>query len=125
MAQPDKDVKDIIARLKKLDAKVANKLATKALRKAFKPTLKAARENAPVDTGQLRKSTKIYKKRTNKSRVGFMVSSYLEYGWIIEYGTSTQEPYPWMRMAYQATEQQVIDSAKALLTDAIEKEVEK
>jgi len=93
-------------KLSTLEGKVRNKIARKAIRKAAKPVLDAAKANVPVESGKLRKSLTIRalrKSSKNKFRVGARVttrdglfSGETFYGGFVEFGTATQAPRPFL-----------------------------
>ena len=100
-----KELNDI---LEQLPAALAKGILRKAMREAARPILKRAKENCPVDSGELRRSLKIRAiKRNSAGRVGVVVSTdkgFFKgdtfYGAFLEFGTSRMPARPYIRPAF-------------------------
>lgn len=94
----------LLATLRGLEKKHAKAVVRKASRKAAKPIVAAARANAPVKTGALRKSIKVRAIKRSRSRIGVRIGTsghesafvgkqfygaFQEYGWFT--GKRTKE----------------------------------
>lgn len=119
--------------LAKLDNRVQKRISLKALRAGAKIIAKQAKDNVPVNTGNLRKSigtfaakrkaffkevligTRSGKKRKND---GF-------YGRFVELGTSKKRPQPFLRPAVKDKSGEAIKKLGEVLADEIVKEYRK
>lgn len=63
-------VKEIDRRLRRLEPRVGKKVIRQAIRKALRPVLAAAKANAPVESGALRRSIKIRAVKSKLRRKG-------------------------------------------------------
>ena len=122
--------KELDRKLKALPRKVAKKILRQALRAGAKIILAQAKANAPVATGQLKKSLKVRAmKRTRKGTVGFKVQtkagdfkgdefygSFLEYGFRrgkrpgkgAEYTREIVPAQPFMRPAFDSKKDEAV-----------------
>jgi len=103
--------KELIKKLGELGGRVYKRVVSQASRKAFTPVVKTAKQLAPTDTGQLRKSIGVKQKKYPRAgrivtlvgpRTGFAISIEREtplgkrktkrdpvkYGHLVEFGTS-------------------------------------
>ena len=111
---------------------IQNNVLAGAVRAGAKPLVDAARTNVPVDTGNLKKSIGINRKKTkDKSTVWFTVSPRKGgvndgfYGHMIEFGTSKMTAQPFMRPAFESQDNQSIEATKRYIAERIDKEIEK
>lgn len=97
-------VEDLIRMFESL-GKQGNKAITKALEDGAEPILKEIQATKLFKdrTGDLRESQKVSKVKTRKGKkfvwIGD-VDGVAKYGWIVEYGSSTQNARPFMREAW-------------------------
>ena len=122
----------LLKALNQFPKNIQNNVLVGAVRAGAKPLVDAARANVPVDTGNLKKSIGINRKRTkDKSTVWFTVSPRKGepndgfYGHMIEFGTSKIAAQPFMRPAFEAQDNQSIEATKKYIAERIDKEVEK
>ena len=90
----DEDLDQIFERLAKWGNEVVN-VNEEALTEALEIICAAAKQNAPVDTGTLRDSIRIRKRRRGNTVMGTVGSS-LDYAPPIEFGTSKMEAQPYL-----------------------------
>lgn len=117
-------IKSIDQALAKLEPKVKKKMVKRAMRPAMKPILKAAKSNAPVDTGATKRAIKIRAAKRSRTTMGIDVrigegdyKGEQYYAAFVEYGTSKMEPKPFLRPAYDTGK----DKAKTDTIEAIKK----
>jgi HK97 gp10 family phage protein len=129
----------VVKAIKALDRKDAKKVWRRGLRNALKPTLKAAKEEAPVDTGALRDAIKIQSVKTrNKNEIAVCVSpskkafvgdyfyANIVEGGFVHYKSKKPVPAnPYMERAYDRTKDKVIENAKAELEKSLAKFLKK
>lgn len=116
---------------------VERKIVRAAIRKGMKPMLAATKKAAPVDSGLLKKSLVIRSLKQKRGRpiavqIGFKnVAQIVErstygrgfgprdpakkkkrqfYPAVVEYGSKTQSPHPYMRPAFDSTKDQSIST---------------
>ncbi|TLP41040.1 HK97-gp10 family putative phage morphogenesis protein [Arcobacter arenosus] len=123
---------DLLEALKQFPQNIQKNVLNGALRAGCKPILDAAKENVPKDTGNLKKSLGIIKRRSrDKSKVRFSVTPRRGgkydgfYAHMIEFGTSKMSAQPFMRPAFENQDNQSIEAAKKYMAKRIDKEVEK
>lgn len=122
-------VKEIDRRLKALVPKLQKKVIRQAMRKGMKLVTAAAKANAPVRTGKLRKAIKTRAGKSKKRGVIKVVTRVGEgdfqgetfYAAMVEFGTKNMPPHPFMAPAYDQTK----DVAKKVAMDAIIEGVER
>lgn len=124
-------LRELERNLKQLTKATAKNAMRKALREAAKPTLEAAESMAPVDEGwtkgSLSISTKLNKEQTKlerregKHEVNMYVGSDSPIGHLVEYGTNDTSPSPFMRPAWDQTQDQVLENIQTELAAAIDK----
>src|SRR4051794_26574427 len=105
--------KELAVIFKTLPSKVEKQIARKSLRQGTKIIQKAARDDSPVDTGQLRRSLKIKTMKRKKGRIGMIVqaspkglpSNKSFYAAFIQYGSKKRgiAPNPFMLRAIDRT----------------------
>lgn len=97
--------------LQSLENKSQKKVMRKALRGGGKVVLQQARRDVPVETGQLKKNTKLsvtVKKGEASASIGFTEEGY--YGRFVEQGTSSQPAQPFLRPALLENQSQINDA---------------
>lgn len=124
----NRDLKQFREALATLEAKVAKKAVSKAVRRAMAPVRKQVKDTAPKDTGALqanvtlrtsaRKSGKVY------ARVGIKGGAKANpdtpyYFRMIEFGTQHMPAAPFMRPALEANASSILDAAADELQQAI------
>lgn len=102
---------------KKLE-KLANpeEVVNKALEKGCQLVENSAKDNCPVDTGQLRASI-----THEVSNLQGVVGTNVEYASYVEFGTSKQRPQPYLFPALATNREEIIE----LISNAIIEEVSK
>lgn len=115
-------MKDVLKRLKKLDAKEAKKIIRQSLREAMRPMFKDVKSNAPVgETHDLKEDVKL--RAGKKSRRSISMNIYLHHAdadekfhaAFVEYGTSKQKPNPFMRRAFDQDKEAAASMASAAI----------
>lgn len=122
----------LLKALSQFPKNIQNNVLAGAVRAGTKPLVDAARANVPVDTGNLKKSIGINRKRTkDKSTMWFTISPRKGgvndgfYGHMIEFGTSKMTAQPFMRPAFESQDNQSIEATKKYIAERIDKEIEK
>lgn len=132
-------LKDLQAQLLQLGYIFAGKKLAAAARKAFLPVLEDARNRVPSDTGALRESLRVTRRRPKKGdlvvRVGLRIDARAETApgqvppsrrWhFIEFGTKKLAAKPFLRPALDGSSSTVIETLKDELARAISREVKK
>jgi HK97 gp10 family phage protein len=123
--------------LKKLGEKKAKNIMVSGLRAGAVEISKTAKANAPDDTGVLRKSIGVTKRKTPKGFIKFSVSPRENvvfrakgikgvvdgrYAINVEYGTQHQQAQPFMRNTFDQLGQNVTDAISRKIAKRIEKE---
>ena len=123
---------DLLKALKQFPQNIQKNVITGAIRAGCKPILNEAKANIPIDSGNLKKSMGIIKRKSrDKTKVRFSVTPRRGgkydgfYAHMIEFGTSKMTAQPFMRPAYENQDDQSINAAKEYLAKRIDKEVEK
>jgi len=122
-----------IKKLKGLEAKVSKKVVRQAMRAGMKLVQQAVKNNAPVDSGDLKEGVKVRATKRSRKKMGIMVSiggkpNYvgdLYYGAMVEWGTKYQSPQGFMRRSFDETHDQAIEIASAGIISGVEKELSK
>lgn len=83
-----------------------------AVRKAAEDIEARAKEEAPVDTGNLRNSIKT---ESSSDGLSAAVGTHVEYGIYQEFGTYKMPAHPYMRPAAEAVEPSFIEALKEIL----------
>lgn len=125
-------VDELLESLKQFPQNIQKNVITGAIRAGCKPILQAAKANVPTDSGNLKKSLGIVKRRSkDKTKVRFSVTPRRGgkfngfYAHMIEFGTSKMSAQPFMRPAFDNQDNQSIEEAKKYLAKRIDKEIEK
>ena len=127
--------KQIDRALKNIPDKVAKKAFRKSMRPAMKVIQKEAKDNAPVDSGDMKKSIKVKAAKRSRRFMGIDVVIGEEafkgetwYGNLVEYGTSKMPAKPFMRPAYDSKDQvknKVLEDLPKILDEEVRKEASK
>lgn len=113
--------KAVQKQLQGLSTKAQKKVLRKALRGGGKVVLNQARRDVPVETGQLKKNTKLsvtVKKGDASASVGFTDEGY--YGRFVEQGTSSQPAQPFLRPALMDNQDEINRAFAEALTQAMD-----
>lgn len=125
-------IKEIDRKLKGIPDKLAKKALRQSMRPAMKEVLKEAQQNAPVDSGDLKKSIKLKAGPRSKKAItldvavgeGFFKGDTF-YAGFVEFGTSKMPAKPFMRPAYdskgQDAKNKVIQDIPKMLEDVVKK----
>lgn len=126
-----RELEENLERISKAQGKSASRKAMKA---ALKPTLDLAKRLVPVNEGELKKSLRItdklnkrQSKRNRKQRgdLQMFVGAHTPYAHLQEFGTKHHGAKPFMRPAWEATKNQVMDIVKVKLWENIQKQIQK
>jgi len=125
-----KGLDEVLKKLKILPARIQKNVVTGAIRAGAKPILKEAKRLVPVDTGTLKKSIGIVKRRSkDKNIVIFSVTPRIKkggwYAHFVEYGTAKMPAHPFMRPAVEKMASETIKSAQEYMRKRVDKELEK
>lgn len=127
-----KGVDELLRKLRQLPEKVQKRVVVGAVRAAAKPLIKEARAKVPVDTGNLKKSIGVTKRRSkNKNIIHFSISPRKGgkyngfYGHFVEFGTSKMPAKPFLRPAFESKGKETIEAAKQYMARRIDKELKK
>lgn len=128
--------RELIRAMNRIPYKVKkNKFLMAVYRQAAKPIIASARAGINNDEGQLKKSIKSFSTKASRRLPALYVGPKATggkatkndqrgggyYGAIVEYGSATAQPHPFMRPAFDRTK----SSASAILTSGVQKIVEK
>lgn len=131
-------LKELKKELKKLGEKKAKNIIVSALRAGASTIAKVAKANVPQDTGDLKKSIGVSKRKTSKTFVKFSVgprvnfltknkgkvssSNQGNYALNVEYGTQHQAAQPFMRNTFDQLGKNVTDAITKKIAMRITKE---
>lgn len=122
-----KGLKETLKNLKELEPKVQKKVVRKALREGTKIVAAEMKGEAPVETGQLKRSIKIKAGKRKKNSLSVKVETDKEnfpdqyYSAFVEFGTSKQPAQHFMENAFKSKE----DEARARMVEALKEGIEK
>ena len=125
------DTKAIMKALQELPRNIEKNIMVGATRAAANVVLKEAKERVAVDTGNLRKSLGLIKRRGKKNRIIFSITPRSGgkkdafYGKFIELGTSKMTPKPYLRPALEASIDTTLQASKDYIATRLPQEVEK
>lgn len=132
MVEATFDSTKLLKALAQFPQNIQKNVLTGAIRAGCKPILDEAKRNVPIDSGNLKKSMGIIKRKSkDKTKVRFSVTPRRKgkydgyYAHMIEFGTSKQVAQPFMRPAFENQDNQSIEASKEYLAKRIDKEVEK
>jgi len=113
-----------------LPLKIQKNILTSGIRAVASTFQKEAKRNVPVDSGDLRRSIKVAKRRTKdgstKFSVGISSKKYnVYYGHMIEFGTKKAKAEPFMRPAYEQNKTKAVQSIVTKMRSRLDKEIEK
>ena len=124
------DSEKLLKALKQFPTNIQKNVMTGAVRAGAKVVGDEVKQNVPIDSGNLKKSIGIVKRRTkNKSIIMFSVTPRKGgkydgwYGKFLEFGTSKMNAVPFMRPAYENQSNQSIKATKEYLAKRIDKEI--
>ena len=119
--------KELEKALQDLGKATAKNTTRRALKKSAQIVADEAQILVPVDQGELMDSIKVSPKakrnRTAKGEVEMFVGPTVYYGHFVEFGTVKQSAQPFMRPAWEANKQVVLDDLGENLWSEIEKSV--
>lgn len=131
-------LKELKKDLKKLGEKKALNIMTSALRAGANEISKTAKKKVPIDSGDLKRSIGVTKRKTPKTMVRFTVSprvnqratvsgrkrtlNQANYALNVEYGTRFQIAQPFMRPTFDQLGQNVTNAITKKVAQRIEKE---
>lgn len=115
-------LKELSEALDNLTSKMQGKAVRRSLKAAAEPMVKAARSNAPVETGALRKSIKAstsvrLARGVAQTKISYGKAQF--YGQFVELGTSKMPARPFLRPAFDSTKGESADEFKDVLRKAI------
>lgn len=123
---------DVLRRLAKLEPNLAKKRVRTAMRQGLKLIQAEAKARAPVDTGRLRRAIKVRAAKRKKQTKGIVrinvqvgagdFQGETFYAAIIEYGSSTRPPHPFMAPAFDSKGDEAMRATSKALVDAVEAE---
>lgn len=90
-----------------------NKKFTAALSNAGEVLLSQTKRNAPVDTGELKKSLKMNKSKIDSHEIE--IDANVDYAKFVEYGSMHQAANPFMRSALKESEQKILKKFKGII----------
>ena len=126
-----KGLKEVNRALKVLPERVQKNILTAGVRAVASDFAKSAKRLAPVDSGDLKKSIKVKKRRSkNRSYVRFTVGVdktkfHVFYGHMIEFGTANIPAQPFMRPAFEQNKHSAVQKITHKIRQRLDKEIEK
>ena len=124
-------VNDLLKKMRKLPERVQKNVLTGAIRAAATSLKKEAQAKVPRNTGDLRKSIKVVKRKSkDRNIIIFSVAPLLKetHGFLAhfhEFGTSKMAASPFMRPAFENKGEDTIEVGKKYIAKKIDKEVAK
>jgi len=116
--------------LKVFPERVQKNVLSGAVRAGTKPILTEAKIRVPKDTGNLKKSLGVIKRRSrDKTKLRFSITPRKGgkndgfYAHMIEFGTSRQQAQPFMRPAFENKANECLSAVKDYMAKRIEKEI--
>lgn len=116
-------IPEIDKALAELERKAQRKIVSSAMRKAMKIVQAEAKNNAPVDTGELKKSIKVRagKRRRGAITIDVRTQDPNHKEKFLEFGTVKMAARPFMRPAYDTKGEQAKKQAIAEILEGIER----
>ncbi len=112
--------------IRKLPQNIQKRVLKGALRAGGRVIVKDAKQRVPVDSGTLKKSIVVVTGRSKEGALMFVTTkSSAFYSHLIEFGTSKMRPQPFLRPAFDNTQEEVIQAIGDKLADGIVKETAK
>jgi len=145
-------LKELRAALVDLGDRTGKRVLNRAVNSGARVIRDQARQNVPVDTGQLKASIVTAKRRARKGTAVYVVAlsskrkKYADnkknrrlgrageaykaegagyYGRFLEFGTSKMRPRKFMTPAFESRKRDALDAIKAALGDGVEQEVKR
>ena len=123
---------DLLKKMKALPERVQKNIVVGAVRASAKPMIAEARRSVAVDTGDLKKSIGVNRRKSkDKNEIIFSVSPRKGgkydgwHGHLQEFGTINMAAHPFMRPAYEKQGKGSIEAVRAYMKKRVEKEVAK
>jgi HK97 gp10 family phage protein len=115
------------AALRDLGSKAAGRLGTNAVRSGARVIANAAKATAPVRTGELKKSIRMFDERsqTGGTERTAYAGTRLFYAYWVEFGTAHSPAQSFLRTAADTAWQDAVDKMKENLAQGIERETAK
>ncbi len=124
-----KELKKLLKSLKQFPVRVQKNVVSGAIRKGAAVVRDEMRTKAPKDTGDLKKSIKIKKRRSPKDTVKFSVKPFgglnTAKAYWLEYGTSKMPAQPFIRPTLTGVGNRPLEEAKKYFFPRMEKEAKK
>lgn len=119
--------KELEQALKKMPEAIAKKALEAGVKGAANAMRKEIRQDAPVDSGSLKKNIQITKNKHDKTGVSFMVAPRRKvfYARMVEFGTSKMPAKPFIRPAFERSKEHIIQAMRRALEKSILKEAHK
>jgi HK97 gp10 family phage protein len=116
-----KGFQEMIDTLEKMD-KEGEGIIKKALNEGIKPVINALKRRAPVLTGKLCDSINIGKIRKGKSGTYSQITGPRGewYGRFSEFGTSKEPAHPWLRPAFDESQEEAYTKIETVMFEGIE-----
>lgn len=123
-------IDEILKKLKVLPDRVQKNVVTGAIRAGASSISKEAKTLVPKDSGTLKKSIGVVKRRSkNKNIISFSVAPLKKkdgwYAHFLEFGTIKMPAHPFMRPAFEKKGNETIEEAKKYMIKRIDKEIKK
>jgi len=123
-------MEELLKKLRILPEKVQKNVISGAVRAGAKPMSAEAKLLVPKDTGTLKKSIGIVKRRSkDKNILHFSVTPRIKKGgWIahfLEFGTIKMSAKPFMRPAFEKKGEEAIDATRDYMRKRLDKEIAK
>ena len=122
-------VRELQQALQSLGAQVAGRLGANAVRAGARAIVARAKTNAPIKTGALRRSIRVFTDRGEARLGGATRTAYagtrLYYGWFLEFGTQHIAPRSFLRRALDEAAQEAVNKMADNLSKGIAREVAK
>ena len=126
----DINMGDLVKKMKMFPDRVQKNIVVGAVRAGAKAISDEAKQRVPVDSGALKKSIGVTKRRSkDKSIVWFSVSPRKGgkndgwYGHLVEFGTAHSVAHPFVRPAYEKEGDHTIEAVRAYMRKRIDKEI--
>ena len=105
--------------LRELGAEVAGRLGEDAVRSGAQIIRDAAEQNAPVRTGRLKRSMRVFDSPTD--RLTKHIGTWVYYAYFVEYGTIKMSPRSFLRRARDENKQNFLNRVSSSLNEGIER----
>lgn len=128
-------IKELQKKMEELEKATQKKVLRSISRKSLNIYVKEARQNAPVDSGNLKKSIgNESAKRTGREKVAIVAGPRRKKGsntgkgyhaHLLEFGTAKMRAKPYLRPAWDTKNSEVLDKYKSQMWEEIEKHAKK